>query len=245
MTMVVLLHGWGMNAAVFDAFSARLAPRHTVRALDLPGYGETPACEPYTLERLAAAVAAEAPERCCVVGWSLGAQVALCWAHAQPQQVERLALLAATPCFVQREDWQAAIDIAVLQAFTDALADDTQGTLRRFISLQARGDDAAKHVTRHLRDALSARAVPDAHVLGQGLRILSSSDLRDVLKSIGQPTLVVQGEHDSLVPLAAAEHLAHALPSSTLEVVPGAAHAPFVSRAAHVSRLIAEFFDER
>src|SRR6185503_4086346 len=107
---VVFLHGWGMNRRVFDDLIALLAPRYRTLAIDLPGYGETSACDPYTLDRLAAVAAASAPERCVVAGWSLGAQVAVSWACAAPRQVERLALFAATPCFVQRRDWKAAVD---------------------------------------------------------------------------------------------------------------------------------------
>ena len=242
MKTVVLLHGWGTNAAVFDAISTRLADHYSVHAPGLPGYDGQPACEPYALERLAETIAAAAPAQCYVAGWSLGAQVALAWAHARPAQVERLALIGATPCFAGREDWLHAVAPAVFQAFADSLALDREATLTRFISLQARGDVAAKHVRASLHAALAARPMPGAATLEQGLAILAATDLRSVLCAIAQPTLVVHGARDALVPLAAAEYLARELANAKLEVLRGAAHAPFLSAPDIVCARIAEHF---
>ena len=37
--VLALLHGWGMNARVFDALAGLLADDFEVRALNLPGHG--------------------------------------------------------------------------------------------------------------------------------------------------------------------------------------------------------------
>jgi len=240
MKTLVLLHGWGMNASVFDELAARLADRYDVHAVDLSGYNGSPPITTYALEQLALDIAGKAPGRCHVAGWSLGAQVALAWARARPAQVERLALLGATPCFARREDWRHGLEPAVLYAFGSSLAGDREGTLRRFISLQARGDCASKHVRTRLRSALAAHAAPPTSVLEQGLRILAAADLRSVLGEIAQPALVVHGGRDELVPLDAAEFLAQGLARARLAVVQGAVHAPFISAPDAVSALIAE-----
>jgi pimeloyl-[acyl-carrier protein] methyl ester esterase len=242
MKALVLLHGWGMNASVFEALSALLVSRYRVYTPDLPGHGGRAACEPYTLETLAGDIAADAPESCCVAGWSLGALVALAWARARPTQVERLALLGATPCFSRRDDWTPAVAPAVMQTFAASLADDAQGTLVRFIALQAQGDSKAKHVRARLSASLTARPAPPVDVLQHGLHILDTADLRAALGAIAQPALVVHGERDQLVPLAAAEYLARALGRGKLRVVAAASHAPFVSDPDAVSALIAEHF---
>jgi pimeloyl-[acyl-carrier protein] methyl ester esterase len=245
MKTVVLLHGWGMNPAVFDGLAAELGERHVVCAPALPGYGSSRECESYTLAGLVREMSASAPERCDVIGWSLGAHVALHWARTRPQQVARLAVIAATPCFVRRGDWHAALDASTLRGFADALAHDAQATLDRFIFLQAQGDGAAKRVMQMLRATLSAHALPSSTVLAAGLEILRDEDLRVVLGEIAQHTLVVHGENDQLVPLTAARELAQRLPRARLEIIAGAAHAPFVSSPEIVSRLLAEHFDER
>jgi pimeloyl-[acyl-carrier protein] methyl ester esterase len=241
---VVLLHGWGAGAAVWREMAAHLAPRRLTHAPDLPGYGMAPACAPYTLDGIAAAVARSAPTRCHVVGWSLGGQVALAWARSAPQQVERLALIATTPCFTQRADWPHAVTAEALAGFSKGLSAERAGTLRRFMSLQAQGDGKAKQVARQLRAAHAARNGPALEALAGGLRILSETDLRDALGSIRQPVLVVHGDRDSLVPLAAGEYLSRRLFNARFLVLRGAAHAPFLSKPEDTSTALREFFDE-
>jgi pimeloyl-[acyl-carrier protein] methyl ester esterase len=242
---IVLLHGWGMNPAVFDGLAAKLGERHAISAPALPGHGSSRVCESYTLDSLVRDISTNAPQRCGVVGWSLGAHVALQWARARPQQVKRLALIAATPCFVRRDDWHAAVDASMLRAFSDGVRNAPEETLQRFAFLQAHGDRAAKRVMQTLRAALSTHALPSSTLLAHGLDILRDQDLRPVLGDIAQPTLIVHGENDQLVPLAAARELAERLPHARLAIVAGAAHAPFVSSPEIVSRLVSEHFDEQ
>lgn len=242
---LVLLHGWGMHAGIWVDLARELAPFFRVHAVDLPGYGGSATCDPYTLDQVAALLARQMPQHCLVCGWSLGGQVALAWAAIAPQQVARLALIATTPCFTQRSGWPHAVEAGVLRAFAEGLRTDYAGTLKRFLSLQVLGDAQAKQVALRLKDSLSARDEPDRGALGQGLEILLNADLRDRLSSIAQPTLVVQGDRDTLTPLAAGEYLSRSLPNARLIRLRGAAHAPFVSDAQGTGALLKRFFDER
>jgi pimeloyl-[acyl-carrier protein] methyl ester esterase len=241
-TDLVMLHGWGTGASTFEELSQHLSLQFEVSAPDLPGYGASLPCEPYTLEEVAACIAAHAPAHCFVVGWSLGAQVALEWARAKPAQVERLALMGATPCFVQRSDWPCAMEPEVFDDFSSALTQEPDATLARFAALQALGDAEAKRVTRTLRQALAGRPLPQLEVLAEGLHMLRETDLRTRLASVGQPALVLQGECDRLVPGAAGAYLARMLGDGTLSTVAGAAHAPFVSNVRGVAHTLSEFF---
>lgn len=242
---VVLLHGWGMNGAVWGDLAARLAARFRVHAVDLPGHGASPACDPYTLEQLARTIAAAMPRRVVVCGWSLGGLVALVWALAAPLQIARLALIGTTPCFVARDGWRCAVAAEVFDAFARDVSGDAFHALVRFIALQALGDAAARGAAARLRASIASRDRPDTASLAAGLALLRDTDLRGELARVTQPALVVHGEHDALAPLAAAEHLARALPHARLEVVRGAAHAPFVMHAAAISGGLADFLHER
>lgn len=241
MKALTLLHGWGMTPAVFDALGARLDGRYALHAMALPGYDDS-SCEPCELERLAQCVAAAAPERCFVAGWSLGGQVALAWARAAPQQVERMVVMATTPCFARRDDWDAAVEAGVLHEFAAGLERDTAATLRRFASLQARGGEGARRVATRLRACLADDDVTGKGALKRGLEALIANDLRPLLRDIAHDVLVMHGEKDTLVPLAAAEYLAHTLPRGRLAVVRGAAHAPFISDPEGVADAMVEFF---
>lgn len=237
---LVLVHGWGMSAGVWDDTAAQLAQQFRVHSVELPGH-ESPACAPYTLDAVAAALADICAPRATVCGWSLGGQIALRWSFMHPEQVERLVLIASTPRFVRGSDWNSGMDVAVFDAFAQDLAHDAQGALQRFAMLQAHGDADARNVSRRLRACLSVRGAGDVASLAAGLQILRDTDLRADLPRIAQPALIVHGERDTVVPLAAGEYLERTLPQATLAVIAGAAHAPFVTQPQDVARRITEF----
>jgi pimeloyl-[acyl-carrier protein] methyl ester esterase len=237
---LVLVPGWGMRRSVFDRLTDALSPLTEVRAVSLPGYPGSHAPAVGDIDATARSLAAAAPERCAVLGWSLGAQVAAAWARSAPRQVEKLVLVSATPSFVRRDDWHAAVDAHVLHEFAHALEDDAARTLNRFVLLQARGDADERDLARALRAHVAA---VDPSTLKHGLDLLRATDLRRMLPEIAQETLLIHGERDRLTPLEAAEYLASHLPRAALTVFGGAAHAPFVSRAAEVARAIRELLE--
>lgn len=239
---VVLLHGWGMHAQVWNELAAALTHRFQVHAADLPGYGNSSLCAPYRLQMIAEALAREMPRTCHVVGWSLGALVALAWAQGAPRQVVRLALLAATPCFAQRHDWAHGVEPGTLAAFARDLESDYEGAIERFIALQALGDHDARRVVRALRD-VAYQPRPNLAALRGGLQILLDADLRQELAGIRQHTLVVHGECDRLIPPAAGQHLKRTIPGARFELISGASHAPFLSKPALVAAILSDFLN--
>jgi len=238
---LALIHGWGMHGGVWDGVRDALAQRFQLHIVDLPGYGASPAFEPYTLERLARAVADKLPGKVQVCGWSLGGQVALEMALLFPEQIERLVLTATTPCFTVREGWPWAVQREVLLEFAAALETDYESTLKRFLALQARGCDEVKTVLKRLRDMLFTRGRPDEQTLRAGLNILLESDLRDRAATIKTPTLLLHGGRDMLTPVGAAHWLAEQMPEAHLEVLPGAAHAPFLSHPVEFNEIATGF----
>lgn len=241
MTPLVFLHGWGIRNEVFDDLAERLQPRRDVWSFALPGYEAREPCSPYALDAVVEDLAADAPARCVVAGWSLGGQIALRWALAKPEQVTALVLIATTPSFVQRDGWPHAVAVDVLGSFAAGLAEDRQGTLRRFASLQAQGDERMKAVALALRAALPAEADASTASLQQGLKLLLDTDVRNDLARIEQRALVVHGDGDRLVPHAAGEHIAATLARGERHLVRGAGHAPFLSRPAEVASALEAF----
>jgi pimeloyl-[acyl-carrier protein] methyl ester esterase len=237
---VVLLHGWGFSAQIWSELAGRLVPRYRVHAPDLPGYGTAPACSPYTLETMAEAAARAAPRRCHVVGWSLGGEIALAWARRAPRQVDRLALIGATPCFAARPGWPCATPRAVLGEFGRRLADDRPGTMARFVAAQAKGDARARRFSATLARACADRT--SQGVLAAGLDVLLAADLRGKLRDVSQPALVLHGAHDRIVSPAAGRRLAAALPDARFELMRSCAHAPFLSQPGKVAQRLREFF---
>lgn len=239
MTALLLWHGWGMHPAAWDGFTAQLdRPSQTP---PLPGYATTPALAPYTLDALVDTLleGQSAPVTLC--GWSLGALLALHAAQRHPDKVARLILIGATPSFVQRADWAHGMTPQALAEFTEAVARDPATSLKRFIALFNQNDVNSRRLGRELAQALATAPLPSTATLVAGLDLLRDTDLRAQVLTIRQPTLLLHGAHDPLMPLAAAQWLAATLPQAQLAVLPDAGHAPFLSDAAGCAAWVTEF----
>jgi pimeloyl-[acyl-carrier protein] methyl ester esterase len=238
---LVLVHGWGLNGGIWDTLAPLLEPGFRVTRVDLPGHGRSAWQGDEGLDGLARAVLEQVPERAAWLGWSLGGLVAAGAALASPERIERLVLVAATPSFVSRPGWTAAMDPALLGSFAGDLQRDYRRTLQRFLALQVRGSEAAETVLRELRARLLQHGQPAPQALMAGLEILRTTDLRERFAAIDCPVLLLAGARDTLVPAAAAQPAADLLPDARVEFIDGAGHAPFLARPALVAGVIGDF----
>jgi pimeloyl-[acyl-carrier protein] methyl ester esterase len=229
---LVLLHGFAMNGALFAPLLPSLARTHRVHVVDIPGHGYSESVTPFDLPSLAGAIDAsidDLDQPLCVLGWSLGGQVAMQWALMRPERVRRLVLVATTPSFVTRDGWPDAMTPDTLARFGDELRVAYRLTLQRFLALQVHGSDEGRATLAVLRRRLFERGEPSSGALGNALDVLVHADLRAALSRIAARTLVIGGDRDALVPLPATRALAAALTNATHVTIAGAAHAPFLS----------------
>lgn len=239
--VLALVHGWGMNACVFDPLLARLAADFDLRAFNLPGHGGREPLPHNSLQSWADDLAAALPDNTTLLGWSLGGQVAMRAALDHPHRISRLILLAATPRFIAGDGWEHGMAASDLQEFGEALIADPQATLLRFLSLQTRGMAGQKAMLQQLRQTFLAAPQAEAEVLSSGLDILRDTDLRRALPQLSQPSLVIHGTHDTLTPAAAGVWLARTLPHAQYIELAHAAHAPHLSHADAVAAGIGRF----
>lgn len=238
---VVLLHGWAMNSSVWQPVVEVLSQEFCVHAVDLPGHGQSPMLEPYSLAQIVAELQQSFPWPAHVVGWSLGGAVASQWALTCPDQVRSLTLVASSPCFMQRPEWLCATAPEVLAQFATQLQTDWKGTLKRFIGLQVLGDAAARAVARTLTHELFQHGEPALAALASGLALLRDTDLRGQMADLCCPVLLQYGDRDALTPQATGQWLAKTIPDARLVMHAGAAHVPFISHPDAFNAALLEF----
>jgi pimeloyl-[acyl-carrier protein] methyl ester esterase len=239
---LVLLHGWGLNADVWGRFGELLEKRFRVTRVDLPGHGRSEWNGRGMLDDWARQVLEVAPAQAAWAGWSLGSLVAQRAALLAQERVAALAVIAGTPSFVRRPDWQPAMLPSLLDGFAEELSVDFEKTLQRFLALQVRGSEEASKTLKQLRAGLLAAGKPDPGALQAGLDLLRDTDLRQELGSIGCPVRLVMGERDTLVPQAAAEQSLALYGNAGMDVIDGAGHAPFISHPQIVAETLGRFF---
>ena len=241
---LVLLHGWALNLRVWDGLVAQLRDHFRVITIDLPGHGRTPwrvARTPAEQAWLIHQTLESISQRYSLLGWSLGAQMALDLAAATPAQIERLVLVAATAKFAAGSDWPHGAAPETLTGLANQLRVDPEGTVSDFLELQVRGSAAADTALSQLRRALLLGGQPSRAALAAGLQRLACGDLRATLAHVRAPTLVIGGQYDRVTSPAASRALAEALPDARYIEMSRAAHAPFLSHTHEFAALVKDF----
>lgn len=231
---ILLIHGWGMSGNVWESVADKLSREYRVTIVDLPGYGRSAhyVLPQYNLQTLADELVSLVPQGATVLGWSLGGMITLQMALSYPNALERMILVATSPQFHLSADWPHAVDTRILENFASELATSYQDTIQQFLAIQALGSEHARDEIRLLRGKVFRDGEPDKIALREGLNILRTVNLRDKLQEVEAQTLIITGERDRLVPLAAAQLLAQGINQSQLQIIKGASHAPFISHQA-------------
>ncbi|WP_165312689.1 pimeloyl-ACP methyl ester esterase BioH [Vibrio ziniensis] len=225
---IVLVHGWGMNGAVWQQTVDILNTQFRVHVVDLPGYGHSADCHAENLEEIAKALILQAPKKAIWIGWSLGGLVATHMALHHNEYVSKLVTVASSPKFAADKPWRG-IQPAVLSAFTDQLVEDFQLTIERFMALQAMGSPSARQDVKNLKQAVLSRPTPNPKALLAGLKMLADVDLREQLPHISVPMLRLYGRLDGLVPIKVAHDLQQVVPDSEQYIFTESSHAPFMT----------------
>lgn len=155
-----------------------------------------------------------------LLGWSLGGQLALAAALAQPAAVAGLILVNTTARFTLGADWVHGLPAGQVRVLGRALRHDLASGLQGFLRLSA-----ARHGQADPPPAALPRwAAPSADTLTDGLRHLAETDLRPHLSAIRCPALVIHAHDDAVIPLGAGQALAAGLPGAQLVVCAGVGH---------------------
>lgn len=246
---LIMLHGWGLNHHVWSAVAERLQVHRSVITPDLPGHGRSsmPSAA-YGLEKVSAMMVAAiqqeiAGQQAIILGWSLGGLLVMHMAIHEPDMFAGLVLLSSTPRFVKNSpDWPYGMAPEILAGFADELEQDYHTTVQRFLALQSMGSLRAKQEIQFLRQSLlDENFAPQAEGLAGGLRLLQTADLRDDVRHITCPGLIINGERDRLVNPATGPILSKLIPHSKHILIKGAGHAPFISHQDTFIELIEAF----
>ena len=215
---LLLIHGLGARSEDWSGLIPTLAARgFHVYALDLLGFGRSDKPEGFSYsiadqEQLVVDfMRTVGVSRADVAGWSMGGWIALKLTEDHPEQVDRLVLYDAVGIYFPATygaELFTPTDAAGVWKLQGMLTPDPK-PLPGFID----------------RDALRKLAQAAPVIRASVASMLTGRDLTDKgLRGITQPTLIVWGEQDRLVPLSVGQTMHAAIPDSELLVLQGCGH---------------------
>jgi len=161
-------------------------------------------------------------DRCHVMGISLGGIIAQRLAMEHPSRIDRLVLVSCTDSF---SPYLRQISLLLAHALRKFSPESFIRTVELLGTAPEFLDSHAAEVERQIR-AKTAAGFSKRALAGQ-LRCLACSDRSHHDPIITNPTLVLAGEHDALIPNCYARQMAGRIPGSEFKVLSGAGHNPF------------------
>ena len=258
-TPLVLVHGFGNEAHIWDDFAPVVAPHYRTVAVDLRGHGDSDhdAERRYDYEHhvadLEAVTAALGLDRLVLVGHSFGGRTSTLFAAKHPERMAGLVIVDIGPEHDPRGTTR--IRMEVMQRGDGSFADPAEYERALAHNFPAGSPDALRRMARHeLRRREDGRFVRKADPAfmagrpGQGEAEDEAHErdtakrLWDALARIPCPTLVVRGAaSDILSPEIADRMVDDVLVKGRLAIVPRAAHSVMTDNPAGFAEAVAGF----
>jgi len=230
---LVLIHGTSASLHTWQGWVGELAAERRLISADLPGFGLT-GPDPnrdYSIERYVRFIDALLDhlqvEQAVLVGNSLGGWIAWEYALAHPQRAHSLILVDAAGYGSMPKQIPIGFQLARNEWMRPLLEKLLPRFLVRDSVRQVYGDP--ERVTDDLVDRyfeLSLRLGNRRALFDRFAQGLGSPDNGERIARIAQPTLIIWGELDRLIPLSDGKRFAADLPQAELVVLEGLGHVP-------------------
>ena len=211
---MLFLHGWCGDRSFFAPQFEHFSRSHRVVGLDLPGHGQSRAPAAYSIDGLAADVAALGRQlglgRAVLVAHSLGAMVALALRQQAPELVGAVVMVDPPP--LSQEVWKG-FGASLLQGFEGP---EPAAARRNFVEQMFLPTDDGD---RRARIVAAMCAVPDDVAIATTKAIVAFN-AAETLRGCGVPVVVIS----SAVPTNSSQYLREIDPAITLGQTVGAGH---------------------
>lgn len=229
---IVLLHGTGSSLHTYDAWVEELSSSRRVIRMDLPAFGLTGPHpnRDYSMEQYADFVykclRQLNVDQCVLGGNSLGGNITWNFALKYPEVTKKLILIDASGYPIKAKSTPIAFKLANTPVVNKLLTFITPRFMAK-ASVENVYADKTK-VTDELVDRyfeLTLRA-GNRQGLVDRMQIYIDPKSHERISEIEQPTLLLWGEKDYLVPTASAYRFQEDLRNDTLVILPNLGHVP-------------------
>ena len=258
-TPLLLVHGFGNEAHIWDDFAPLVAEHYRTVAVDLRGHGDSdhdPACRydyDHHVADLEAITAALGIERLVLVGHSFGGRTSVLFAAKHPERMAGLVVVDIGPEHDPRGTTRIRMEVMQRGAGSFASPAEYERVLAH--NFPAGSEAALRRMARHeLRGRADGRYERKADPFfmtgppgaseaeGEARERDTAKRLWDALARIPCPTLVVRGAaSDILSPEIADRMVDEVLPKGSLAIVPRAAHSVMTDNPAGFGEAVAGF----
>jgi pimeloyl-ACP methyl ester carboxylesterase len=246
--VVVFVHGWVGSSWLFEEQVKYFGGHgyHAV-AFDLKGCGQSdkPKTAHYRLQENAQEIdyalgQIVGTEKAVLVGHSMGAMIALCYATDR-KLAKRLSGLVVVEGAAKLQN--PVLDQYIEAMRTGAITINDRSTIENILVNLCFNPQYQKANSKVIKQAVEMWLHNEQYVAVASMEaIVKHYDVTDLLKFIKIPTLIIHAENDTFIPLAGGQALAKAIPNAELVLFkPPTAHLVQIENAAAFNVAIEKF----
>lgn len=236
-TPLVLLHGFGAHLYTFNSWVEKLSDDFRIIRLDLPGFGLTGAFldADYSIKQyttfLKMFLDELGVEKCILGGNSMGGNIAWNFALDHPDTVEKLILINAAGCRITNKKLLLLTQLARIPKIDYMIRNYTPSSVfkKTVEEVYANTDRVhSKTVDRYIdliKREGNTKAMVDISKTMEFVKNKVDPRIGEISK-IQQPTLILWGQHDNVLPVKDAQQFYENTPNSKLVIFDEAGHVP-------------------
>lgn len=247
---IVLIHGWPLSDAMFEyQYNELINKNFRVIGITLRGFGKSD--KPYSaydydvhaLDIKRVLTKLEIKDAV-LVGFSMGGAIGIRFV-AQDQGAHVCALVltgAAAPIWTQRENFPFNLPTSVVDALIKQCHQDRPQLLADFAKIFAATETSLNAGIGNWLNGMGLNASP--YATAQCLIALRDTDLREDLRKINIPTLIMHGKKDKICSYSLAEQMETSIDNSKLIAFEESGHALFLEETQKFNSELIKFAEK-
>jgi pimeloyl-ACP methyl ester carboxylesterase len=227
---VVFVHGACENSSFWN-HQRVLSDRYRILTIDLPGHGKSEGLDCEILMKAYSEIVSEfvsktCPEKAVLVGHSMGGAITLLNAIEHSQNLKGAVIVSA------------GAKLGVLPSIREGLRARFEETVKAVVGPRQFSSKTNLETIRFVTNEILKCS---SYVAAADYDACNGFDVRQRLRSINLPVLIIAGEEDKMAPVPWSTYLKENIPKAKIVVLRDASHLPMLERPADFNRHLNEF----
>ncbi|MCU0325281.1 MAG: alpha/beta hydrolase [Spirosomaceae bacterium] len=235
---VVLLHGFGENASIWDEFINLLPKEHNYLTPDFSFVSSCKTIDDYA-DWLKQELDNEQVSQCFIVGHSMGGYIALAFAEKYPTILKGICLLHSTT-YADTDERKATR----LKTADFIEKHGSAEFIKDFLPNMFNEEFKATNREYILNKIETYKQIPKEALIAATLAMRERPDRRNLLKTLKIPIQFIAGEKDKFIPLEASKEQIAILNYSKNVILEGIVHASMLENPELTAKVLGDFLGD-
>ncbi len=247
--VLVFAHGFGCDQYVWDKIAPAFETKYRVVLFDYVGSGKSDkssydkkryrTLEGYKQDFLDLCDALSL-ENIVFIGHSVSSIIGALAAVERPELMKNLIMIGPSPYFLNEQDYQGGFEKAELEGMIEMIKVD-YNEFAKILSPLVMQNAERPHLAAEFEELLCSN---DSDIISDFAEATFLSDVREELKKVTVPTLILQSRNDAVAPERVGEYVHSQIKDSVYHLMNAEGHSPHISDSEETISVISQYLSD-